>query len=490
MVSWAWVRRLLHEWPKVTDLFESNPEALTQIWWHQQYLAAFPSRGSSANNHVVAEACGRLVAACAFPWFAESEAWRRDAAEELERELRANTFDSGVNRELATDYHRFVTELGLVAATEAAAAGAPLGPGTWDLLAASLDVAAAVVDVTGRPPRQGDGDEGRALVLDDPDLDTWDQLLGLGAALVGPLAWWPRQSETVAGAAAAALLPARPVVRGRPAQAPRVFDDAGITLLRTSPEDGPEIWCRCDGGPHGFLSIAAHAHADALSVEVRYDGVEVLVDPGTYCYHGEPQWRSWFRSTLAHNTLEVDGVDSSVEGGPFLWSDHAPTEVTRADTPEHGVQAWTAHHTGYARLDPALRHTRSVTLDPDMRVLTIVDTVTSGAPHSVRLAFHVGPDVETALGGSSAALTWCSGSGPVSATLHLPDELRWTVHRGEVEPPLGWYSPGFGRRVETTTLLGAGAVVTALRLVTRLELPGARAADRGPVPESAAVARG
>ncbi len=169
LVSWAWVRRLLHEWPKVEALFDGNPEALAQIWWHQRYLAAFRSRGSSANNHVVAEASGRLVAACAFPWFSESDAWRRNATEQLERELRANTFDSGVNRELATDYHRFVTELGLVAATEAAAAGRPLDRGTWDLLAASLDAAAAMVDVAGRPPRQGDGDEGRALVLDDPE---------------------------------------------------------------------------------------------------------------------------------------------------------------------------------------------------------------------------------------------------------------------------------------------------------------------------------
>ena len=75
--------------------------------------------------------------------------------------------------------------------------------------------------------------------------------------------------------------------------------------MRSSPSDGEEIWCRCDAGPHGFLSIAAHAHADALAVEVRYDGMDVLADPGTYCYHGEPRWRSYFRSTLAHNTIEV-----------------------------------------------------------------------------------------------------------------------------------------------------------------------------------------
>ena len=60
-----------------------------------------------------------------------------------------------------------------------------------------------------------------------------------------------------------------------------------------------------------------------MSLEVRYGGVDVLADPGTYCYHGEPAWRSYFRSTIAHNTLELGGRNQSGEGGPFLWLRHA-----------------------------------------------------------------------------------------------------------------------------------------------------------------------
>ena len=112
---------------------------------------------------------------------------------------------------------------------------------------------------------------------------------------------------------------AAPVSRHACLSGPRRFPNAGLVILRSRAEDGPEIWCRCDGGPHGFLSIAAHAHADALSVEVRHDGVDILADPGTYCYHGEPAWREWFRSTAAHNTVEVDGESQAESGGPFLW---------------------------------------------------------------------------------------------------------------------------------------------------------------------------
>ena len=67
LINFAWIRRLLDEWPGVADLFERNDLALHQIRWHQQYLAAFESRGSSANNHLIAEAAGQLAAILRVP---------------------------------------------------------------------------------------------------------------------------------------------------------------------------------------------------------------------------------------------------------------------------------------------------------------------------------------------------------------------------------------------------------------------------------------
>ena len=125
LISLAWIRRLLDGWLGVAGLFEDDALAVQQVRWHQQYLAAFKSRGSSANNHVIAEAAGEFVACCAFPWFSETGRWLRSSARLLERELLRNTFPSGVGRELASDYQRFVAELGLLAAVEAGAAGGP-----------------------------------------------------------------------------------------------------------------------------------------------------------------------------------------------------------------------------------------------------------------------------------------------------------------------------------------------------------------------------
>ena len=149
-----------------------------------------------------------------------------------------------------------------------------------------------------RAPRQGDSDDGRALVLGSAENNRWASLLALGRAVFGAPDWWPATSPDAFSVLVASLAGDQAQL-GRPPRRPGHFDDAGLTILRSSESDGPEIWCRCDGGPHGFLSIAAHAHADALSVEVRHAGVEILVDPGTYCYGSEPDWRSYFKSTLA-----------------------------------------------------------------------------------------------------------------------------------------------------------------------------------------------
>jgi hypothetical protein len=462
LISWAWCRRLLEGWTGAPALFEGDQEAVAQVYWHQRYLAAFPSRGSSANNHAVAEAAGLLVGSCAFSWFDESPRWRAEARARLERELARSTFDDGVNREQASGYHAFVAELGLVAGAEAEAAGAPLDGGTWRLLCRMLDVVAAVPDRTGRPPRYGDGDDGRVLAVDGGS-DRWASLLASGSAIFGPLDWWPPTRPDARSLLLAALV-GRTVDGGpRPGDRPSHFPDAGLTILRTPPDPPGEIWCRCDGGPHGHLSIAAHAHADALSVEVRHDGVDVLADPGTFCYQGDPLWRRYFRSTLAHNTLELDAQDQSVPGGPFLWSFHATTTLVALDLGGDGPMRWTAEHDGYRRLRAPAVHRRTVSLDPSTRSVGIEDRVSSDSDHDVALAFHLGPSVEAHLEGHRAALSWVGSRGEhVRAHLVLPERLEWTCYRGSVDPPLGWYSPEHGRKMPTTTLVGRGRLANGV----------------------------
>jgi hypothetical protein len=483
LISWVWVRRLLADWPAAAELFERNPVCLRQLRHHQRYLATLTSHSSSANNHVVAEAAGLFTAACAFPWFPESAAWRARAATMLRQEIGRQTFPCGLNRELATDYHALVLELSLVAALEGEATGHSLGPESWEWICRMTDAIAAIVDERLQPPRQGDSDDGTALLLDDPGYDRWRSLLATGEALLGAMDWWPRL-EPAGGAADVrtmlwtALVPeVAKRATTRPVHRTSMFPDAGMVILRdVSPRSGyarpsPEIWCRCDHGPLGFLSVAAHGHADALAVEVRHGGVDVLADPGTYCYHGERAWRAYFRSTLAHNTLELNGASQSEDGGPFLWLRPVPACLLQADGLDSGPRAvWEAQHHGYNRLPLPAIHRRRVELDREARALTVVDWVESDAELACRLAFHLGPAVEADISGEVATLRWRARDGGEGvAEMRLPAELAWAAERGRTDAPfLGWYSPAFDERQAATTLVGTGRIGRGRELRTIL----------------------
>ena len=470
LLSWVWLRRLLNGWQDAPAVFERNPVFVRQVYDHQRFLATLPSHHSSANNHLLAEAAGLFAASCAFPFFTKSETWRSRAADTLRRELPAQTYPCGHNRELATGYHLLALELGLAAAIEGEVAGHALGDETWQTLARMLDALAAIVDGRLRPPRQGDSDDAHGLLMDAPQYDRVASLLASGRALVGGQGWWPRSDAgDVRTAYWAALVPARTAVREASAERPAVLTGPGLAFLRVDEGTENEVWCRCDHGELGFLATAAHGHADALSLEVRADGVDILADPGTYRYQGSEEWRRYFRSTRGHNTLEIGGVSQSVDGGPFMWTRHAGARLIAAeglDDGERGV--WEAEHDGYARLHPPAVHRRRVELDRESRSLTITDTVVSSGEHDCVLSFHLGPDVRSRMVGGTAELRWDGRGGERVALLALPSELAWQAVQGREDPPLGWYSSGFDAKSATTTLVGSGRLGGGRSVLSRL----------------------
>ena len=205
------------------------------------------------------------------------------------------------------------------------------------------------------PPRQGDSDDAYGLLIDPPDrAKRPSSLLAAAKPIVGAAPWWPPVAEDMRSNLFGAIRRHMPVATevgtGRPTRRPNHLPEAGLTLLRDLESRPDELWCRCDSGPHGFLSIAGHAHADALSVEVRHGGVDVLADPGTYCYLADVEARRYFRSTLGHNTLEIGGRDQARSGGPFLWLNAPKSALLEASGLDDGrIARWSAHHHGYAR---------------------------------------------------------------------------------------------------------------------------------------------
>ncbi len=481
LVSFAWTRRLLKDWPGAAGCFEASPLMRTQIYRHQQYLATLGSHGSSANNHRIAELLGLFVGASAFPWYQESRAWRQMAASELEAEARRQIFPDGFDREQASDYHGYVLELLMIAAVEDFASERAPEPGLLESVARMADAWAAILDSRLRAPRQGDNDDAYGLLLDPPDRTRRPRsLLAAAKAIVGPAPWWPAVPDDVRSCLFAALCQCKSasaaLPASRPSRRPNCLPQAGLVLLRDLEPRPDELWCRCDHGPHGYLSIAGHAHADALSIELRHGGIDLLADPGTYCYLAEPEARRYFRSTLAHNTLEIGGRDQARSGGPFLWLNAPKSILVEATGLDEGqVARWTARHHGYANQTGRPVHQRSVTLDRQDRWLTVEDRVLGHGRFPVRLAFHLGPAIGVCLNGDCADLTWLGEDSQRRARLSLPEALTWRAWCGSLDPMLGWYAPCFGQRLPATSLIGEGVLDAKelLRTVLAIDACGA-----------------
>ncbi|MBM4258475.1 MAG: hypothetical protein FJ147_21580 [Deltaproteobacteria bacterium] len=138
-----------------------------------------------------------------------------------------------------------------------------------------------------------------------------------------------------------------------------------------------------DCGNLGSQSIAAHGHADALSFTLRAFGQHIFVDPGTYDYFRYPDWRDYFRSTCAHNTLMVDARDQSEMLGPFLWGRRAEARCVSWEPRPNGGRV-IGEHDGYAQLADPVIHRRCVDFDGELKTLTVTDSLSACESYNVK----------------------------------------------------------------------------------------------------------
>ena len=80
-----------------------------------------------------------------------------------------------------------------------------------------------------------------------------------------------------------------------------------------------------DAGQPGPKYIPGHAHCDAMSYELFCDGKPLIVNCGTYAYQCKERY--FFRSTSAHNTVMVDGIEQSQCWGNFRLAKRSNTRV-------------------------------------------------------------------------------------------------------------------------------------------------------------------
>ena len=131
-----------------------------------------------------------------------------------------------------------------------------------------------------------------------------------------------------------------------------------------------------------------HGHADALSIDVSGFGETLLIDPGRYIYEGP--YRVWFKSTKAHNTIAVDGLDSSELADEWMFKTRAKSTLNRWASTE-----WFDYvdgtHEGYRRLNDPVTHRRRICFVKPHFWL-VLDELTSKAAHAYDQYFHFAAD--------------------------------------------------------------------------------------------------
>lgn len=204
--------------------------------------------------------------------------------------------------------------------------------------------------------------------------------------------------------------------------------------------------------------LPGHAHADSLSFELSLHGRRVLVNSGTSVY-GVGAERLQQRGTAAHNTVRLDGVDSSEVWSGFRVARRARVTVERYEARSE-CQLRGAHD-GYRRLNGYPVHRRSWSLSA--YELEVKDVVEGGGDHLVEVFFHFHPGIRLEAAGRDVFSVLCD-TGRFALQLTGDGQLRWSTE------PSTWH-PAFGVSEANVCLKGIYRGPLPIQFSTRLSWP-------------------
>jgi hypothetical protein len=368
---------------------------------HAGLISKRLSLHSSSGNHLIAECVGLVYAGVLFPEHPRAAAWRATGFDILDREAQRQIPADGGGREQAFGYLLFIVDLLGLVTRLLDSRGEACPSAISDAVARGRAFLGAFASRPEELPPVGDGDDGAAL--------TRCLRISFDAKGAG--------SETI------------------------TFPESGYTCCQPAGNTGLRVLI--DHGPLGMPPSYGHGHADALAVIASVQAQNLLIDPGTYGYNLGAVWRRYFRSTPAHNTLTVDGLDQAVQEGAFGWTSPYQTECRDLGPGSGGaVCRLVMRHSGYRRV--GVVHWRVVVVKKD-GTLAVLDRVTGSGTHELELNWHLGLEPVDAAPGAQRlvfANQYCL-------------EVRGgecSLHRGESEPPRGWQSSRYGLKSPVTNL--------------------------------------
>lgn len=142
---------------------------------------------------------------------------------------------------------------------------------------------------------------------------------------------------------------------------------SGYAIL-TRGKGADATWLCLDYGPHG----GGHGHPDKLGF-VLYTGGAVLAPDAGITSYGSRLHGDWFRTTIAHNTLCIDGENQRPSEGTCL-----------AFGSERGIDFVMADA---GKIHDGVRFVRTAML-VDEKLLVFVDHIRSETRHTLDIAYH------------------------------------------------------------------------------------------------------
>ncbi|MBI1840442.1 MAG: heparinase II/III-family protein, partial [Verrucomicrobia bacterium] len=315
LIQFTWIDALLT--PARSEGLSARLAALRRrvLPAHAYYAWRHRSFGSSANNHLLGELVGLVLAVARWPELASVSAPLEELQGLWERETLAQFAPDGGNREQALNYQLFSFEFAWQAHQAILASKRVVPPRVHSRLA---DAARFFweAQVEQEPWDYGDSDSAYVTPLFADPLRIVQE-------------WRGWIADRVPGASIAYWLGAPPTT-GRPVSAGDApMHTASIKDWWLYPQSGIAMmasgfwWMRWDLSRLGYLATAAHGHLDALHLSIWHRGVAMVVDPGTGAYYADTSLRTWLASRAAHNAPCPEGTPEWPRRlGPFLWASH------------------------------------------------------------------------------------------------------------------------------------------------------------------------
>ncbi len=437
VLVWLYTLRLLLSPPSTREI--EGAKLLGAILQHCEYIERHLSPGSSANNHLIGEAAALAFAGALLPDCPATRRWREKGNTILQREALRQFYADGVNAEQAFGYLPFVWEFYLHAYRLL-----PMPEAVAGRLRQSIEFIRNVMDTSGYVPQVGDEDDGAVVPL-------WSEMGNryrvVGRALAMVLNTEPPPALDEADDALCLWLFGQPAPAGSRLTESRLYKEGGYAILHSA------HWqVLFDAGPLGLGSLAAHGHADALSVWASLKGKPLLIDTGTYAYHEDPAWRNHFRGTPAHNTFCINGENQSEILGPFLWGKRVQAYLLQEELAQNAVKGELGDYLPEEVVARRVALHRQRLIITDLIVGTSPDD-RSALPYirSLHWYWHFHPDWQV----EPIEEGWRITDGECVCILRvegLPSNAHICLYRGDEKSKLGWYSPRFGHKVPCTTL--------------------------------------